>query len=255
MTDPLVADQRVAERQLRAALDALEHRAAELASANARLADLAATVTHDLLQPVAALDGFLRLLQTEARELSDEHKVWLDRAITSKDRLTETIRALHRHAVAEELTLVPVDLAAVLQGQLAELTVLHPEVEVAVGKMPIVLADPGFLQQVVANLVENSVRYRSPERPLHVTIGAERHRDRWELIVTDTGLGIDRAELDSVFERGFRGAAARGTRGSGLGLATVRSLVARMGGVVVARAHPGGACVCISLREAPTEHW
>lgn len=244
-----VADQRAADRQLRAALEALELRAEELAAANGRLADLAATLTHDLMQPVAAMDGFLRLLHAEAQELDDDHRGWLDRAVASKDRLTEAIRALHRHAAAEQLTLVPVEVGPIIRRQLADLAGPEPEV-VDIAELPTVLADPGLLQQVVANLVENAVRYRSPERPLRLTIEAHPDADEWEVTFTDTGLGIDPDQLDAVFERGFRGSAATGTPGTGVGLATVRSLVERMGGSVTARPQVDGACLCVRLRAA-----
>jgi PAS domain S-box-containing protein len=243
-----IADQRAADRQIRAALDALEVRAADLAAANGRLADLAATLSHDLLQPVAALDGFLRLLQSSAGELEEEHRSWLERAIASKDRLTEAIRSLHRHAALEELSLIEVDLGVLVRRELTELTLLRPDVEIDVGELPTVLGDPGLLQQVLANLVENALRYRSPERPLRLSVRACRDGDDWEITFSDTGLGITPGQLEAVFERGFRGTASTDTMGSGVGLATVRSLVERLGGTVVALPRRDGACISVTLR-------
>ncbi len=76
----------------------------ELVEANGRLATFAATLSHDLLQPVAALDGFLTLLAERATELDDEHRAWLDAAIRGKDRIVATIDAMHRDALADDLS-------------------------------------------------------------------------------------------------------------------------------------------------------
>lgn len=243
-----IADQRTADRQLRAAHEELEQRAEELAEANDRLATFASTLMHDLLQPVAALDGFLRLLEAEAGELSDEHRDWLQRAIRSKERLAESIRSLHRHAATAAPDLTPVALAEIAGRFAADVHATHPTAAVDVGELPVVLGDPGFLQQVVANLVQNALKYRSPERPLRLRFAAERVGPRWDITVTDNGLGIEPDQLAAVFQRGFRGTSSTGTRGSGTGLATVQGLVERMGGTVRADPCEAGACIRLTLR-------
>lgn len=247
-----IADQRAADRQLRAAHEELEDRAAELAEANERLASFAATLTHDLLQPVASLDGFLRLLEAEANELTDEHRDWLERAICSKERLGESIRSLHRHAAIAPPDLTAVALADIVERFACDVNATGPAAGVEVGELPVVLGDPGFLQQVVANLVENAVKYRSPRRPLRMTFTARRNGRGWDVTVTDNGLGIAPDQLKAVFERGMRGRSSAGTWGSGTGLATVRALVARMGGSVRAERCETGARICLTLLAADT---
>lgn len=245
-----IADQRAADRQLRAAHEALELHAEELADVNDRLASFAATLTHDLLQPVAALDGFLRLIEAEAQELTEEHRDWLERAIRSKERLAESIRSLHRHASAADPDLVPVALTEVAGGFAADVQAAHPSARFEAGDLPVVLGDPGFLQQVVANLVQNAVKFRSPDRPLLVRFDAQRTGPLWAVTVTDNGLGIAPDQLEAVFQRGFRGASSDGTRGTGTGLAIVRTLVERMGGTVCADPWEPGARIRLTLRAA-----
>jgi signal transduction histidine kinase len=114
----------------------------------------------------------------------------------------------------------------------------------------LVRADHGLLMRVLSNLLQNSARYRHPERDLEVTVtcrsdAADGFRT---IVVTDNGQGIQDDELESVFVRGVRGRASGASIGTGTGLATVRSLVERMGGRAWAEPHPDGARVCLHLR-------
>ena len=236
-------DDRDAVGALRRAHDALVTRAGELTEANERLSAFASTVSHDLMQPVAALAGFLSLLDRGLVDLDAEHRTWLDAAIRGKDRLAEVIESLHRHAVCDDLLLGPVD----LQGLVDELVpgLLPADARLEVDALPIVPGDPGLITQVLANLAQNAVRYRQ-RRPMVVRIRATGEPSSWLVTVTDNGRGIAADELETVFASGHRGSAARGTEGTGRGLATVRSLMVRMGGEAWAEApDEAGARICL----------
>jgi signal transduction histidine kinase len=241
-----VAEQRDAAAVLRTANEALESRAGELAEANARLADLASTLTHDLMQPVSTLSGFLSLLDRGASELHDDHRAWLDAALRGRDRIVQAIDALYRHATADDVPLVAVDLEEVVSDLLPDL-LPDPGVTVATtDRLPVVSGDHGLIGQVLANLLQNAARYRHPDRPLQITLRAARIIDGWVLSVCDNGLGIAPEDAERVFEAGVRGTAAGGTAGSGIGLATVRSLMQRMGGAAWVEPFEGsGAQVCL----------
>ena len=224
---------------------ALEARARELAEANARLEAFASTVAHDLMQPVAALAGFLSLLDHGLPDLAPEHRSWLEGAIRGKDRVVRALDALHRHAAAQELALEAVDLRAVIEELAPSLVAELGHGALEVGQLPVVEADAGLVGQVMANLVQNAGRYRAPDRPLVVQLQAVHEAASWVVTVSDTGLGIAPDELESVFAPGTRGTAAVGTAGTGTGLATVRSLMARMGGQAWAEPARPGARICL----------
>lgn len=243
-----VTEQRAADLALREAHEALAERARDLSEANDRLGAFAATLSHDLLQPVAALDGFLMLLDTYAPELSDEHRDWLHRAIRGKDRIAGAISALQKNVSFDEVPLARVPLGEVVDELVADLRVEADTVVVEHADLPVVLADRGMLSQIVANLLQNSLRYRVHDRPLRVTVAARQDGRFWEVSVTDTGRGIHAGELEAVFERGVRGESATGTDGTGTGLATVRALARRMGGNAWAEAWVDGARICLRLR-------
>ena len=96
--------------------------------------------------------------------------------------------------------------------------------------LPAIAADPDKLRQVLANLLDNAVKY-SPDGGT-VELEASRSGGRVRFRVTDEGLGIPPAEQDRIFEKFFRldPNLTRGVGGTGLGLYISRELVTRMAG-------------------------
>src|SRR5438094_3549320 len=126
---------------------------AELAATNARLETFAATVCHDLMQPVAALDGFLSLLERIDANLDADHRGWLAGAIRAKNRVVQAVDALYRNATENDVPLVPVDLDALVRQVVPDLIEEMGAADLLVGELPVVAADPGFVTQVLANLL------------------------------------------------------------------------------------------------------
>jgi signal transduction histidine kinase len=99
--------------------------------------------------------------------------------------------------------------------------------------------------QIVANLVENALKYASTQ----VTVAVDVHDDELRIVVTDDGPGIPAADLTNVFTRLYiaRGAPGRSV-GTGLGLAIVQELAAAMGGHAAAETPAaGGARLVVTL--------
>jgi len=127
-------------------------------------------------------------------------------------------------------------------GQLfqAEAVQLETQLEPA-----IVEGDPGRLRQIVGNLLANALKFTP--RGGRVRIRLWQEADRAVIEVSDSGPGIPKDELGRVFERFFRGRAAR-AGGSGIGLTVVRELITAHGGDVrVANAIDGGAVFTVTL--------
>jgi signal transduction histidine kinase len=108
-------------------------------------------------------------------------------------------------------------------------------------------ADPFRVQQVVANLVSNALKYSPADSP--VEIGVAMIGDEAVISVTDHGPGIQAPEADRVFDRFYRaGAARREVGGTGLGLYIARQLVEAMGGRLWLVSRPGaGSSFSFSL--------
>jgi signal transduction histidine kinase len=92
---------------------------------------------------------------------------------------------------------------------------------------------PRMLRVVVENLAQNALRYAGPGATLTVSVAPG------ELKVSDDGAGVAEEDLPRLFERFYRADRVRGSRGTGLGLAVVKHIVAAGGGTVEAEGAPG----------------
>ncbi len=116
-----------------------------------------------------------------------------------------------------------------------------------------VLADPDRLRQLLLLLLDNAVRYSHPGGRVRVRLGAAPGdpaepawaAPHWVVLVEDEGIGIAAHELPRVFERHFRGAAARthSAEGSGLGLTLAEALARGHGGTLELASTPGRGTV------------
>jgi len=98
-----------------------------------------------------------------------------------------------------------------------------------------------MLRVLVENLAQNAIRYAGPGATFSVTVLPG------ELRAADDGVGVDDDDLPRLFERFFRGDRVRGSRGTGLGLAVVKHIVAAAGGTVEASSTPGGGLMIRAL--------
>jgi signal transduction histidine kinase len=109
--------------------------------------------------------------------------------------------------------------------------------------LPPIVADPPALRSAVQNLVANALKYRGAARTMRVTAGmaADAIQPTLEIVVADSGVGIDPEDLPHVFDPFYRGraAAAGQVRGTGVGLTVVKRIVEAHGGTVTASSEPG----------------
>ena len=109
-----------------------------------------------------------------------------------------------------------------------------------------VRGDRARLRQVLANLVDNAVKYTPPGGRIELRTASE--DDNAVVTVTDTGIGIAPDELPRIWERLYRGDKSRSERGLGLGLSLVKAIVEAHGGTVAAESRPGhGTSVTVRL--------
>src|SRR5690606_35263334 len=125
-------------------------------------------------------------------------------------------------------------------------------IEVTAADTVVAAGDPTRLRQVLANLVDNAVKYTPSGGK--VFLGAEQRDGRALITVRDTGPGIPEAEQELVWRRLFRGDQSRSQRGFGLGLSVVKAVVeAHQGRVHVGNAPGGGAVFTVDLPVATAE--
>lgn len=221
-------------------LAAQARRADELARIDQVRSALLAAVGHDLRSPLAAVKASLSTLRDDEIELSDDETVeLLATAEANVDRLAELIANLLDMSRLQAGVLSVRRRPTSVDEVLAEgLTIGAGRVDLEIpDDLPPVLVDPGLLERVVGNLVDNALRYLREDES--VLIRADLVGDRVHLAVVDHGPGIPKERFDEVFVP-FQRFDDRGHVGVGLGLAIARGFAEAMDGRLIPSATPGG---------------
>jgi signal transduction histidine kinase len=243
--------------EARQAQEALAEAQAQLAHANrvATLGALAASIAHEVNQPLAAIvangDANLRWLDRPVPQL-DTVREGLERMIADAQRASSVVnrvRALARKDPSEhrlvDLNAVINDVVKLVQREIASQAVsLRLELAPA---LPAVRGDRVQLQQLIINLVINGIQAMAgiDGRPRRLTIRSERDEaGEVRLCVEDSGHGIDPANANRLFDAFY----TTKSGGMGLGLSICRSIVEAHGGRISAANHgSGGACFSFTL--------
>ena len=232
--------------------------AQELQRASALKDRFLAAVSHELRTPMTVILGFTgTLLRGTQGELTAQQRESLDRVqrnarlllglindVLDISRIESGKAEIHREVVSVPALLGQVEADfkdAAARKELA-LTVA------ASAGIDSIISDPGKLNQILANLVGNALKFTETG---FVDVRAEPRGPRqWALVVNDSGLGIPAEEQEAIFEEFRQGEApghqARG--GTGLGLAIVRKLAGLLGGTVTVQSEPGtGSTFTVTL--------
>ncbi|WP_329632148.1 sensor histidine kinase [Sphingomonas sp.] len=260
---------------------AVAERTADLTRANEEIQRFAYIVSHDLRSPLVNVMGFTAELDAarvslaelvdradetapdivtdEARLAAKEdlpEAIGFIRSSTQKmDRLINAILRLSREG-RRTLAPEPLGLAAVAQGISDSLRHIADDrgAEIVVERpMPSLTTDRVAIEQILSNLVENAVKYLSPDRPGRVVIRAHGEGPRRIVEVADNGRGIAEHDHARVFDL-FRRSGTQDQPGEGIGLAHVRTLAYRLGGTIELASKLGeGSVFRVSLPAAPSE--
>jgi len=227
---------RAEEARLRLALERqVEERTAALARSNAQLDAFAYTISHDLRAPLRAMEGFARILLDDfGASLGAKGGGYAGRIVTAAERMDRLITDLLAYSRLQryQSTSRVVDPNRTARRVTNEVrTELGDAVEIKVmSSMPMILAEPVVLGQVLSNLLSNAAKFKREHDHAKVTLRAELRGDRVRLWVEDEGIGIapeHQARIFDVFERLHGQEVYPGT---GIGLAIVKKGVECMGG-------------------------
>jgi two-component system phosphate regulon sensor histidine kinase PhoR len=215
--------------------------------------EFVANVSHELKTPIASIKGFVETLLDGALAQPDDATRFLRIIARQADRLNgiiEDLLSLAKIEESEQASDLPVEegaLGPVLEAVLADCQVKAAErgiqIELTCDPQLRAMINAPLLEQAVANLLDNAVKYSEPDSIVHVD--AERHNGEAVIVVSDHGCGIGNVHLPRVFERFYRVDKARSRKlgGTGLGLAIVKHIV---------QAHRGRITVVSTLGEGST---
>ncbi len=229
-----------------------------LAEADRARTALLNAVSHDLRTPIASAKAAVTSLRSSEVNWSEQDRQeLLTNADVALDRLTALVTNLldlsRLQAGVFAVAAQPVAIEDVVSRALDH-TPRGANIELDVSDtLPEVLADAGLLERVIANLVENALRYAPPGEP--VRIAASTHGTHIQIRVIDRGPGIppnDREKVFAPFQRRDDKATSL-SAGVGLGLAIARGFVEAMHGTITLDQAPGGGLiVAVTLPIAPT---
>lgn len=210
-------------------------------------------VSHDLRTPLTRVRGVAELALAGPPDV-DRYREALADCVEETDRVLVMLNTLMDISEAESGTL-PLNREPVALGDVVARAIdLYKDVAEGKGialiahasEALVVSADRTRLQQVVANLIDNGVKYTPSGGRVEVEVARE--GDQALLRVLDTGIGIRPDELPRIWDRLFRGDTSRTERGLGLGLSLVRAIVRAHGGTVDVSSELGkGSAFTVSL--------
>jgi signal transduction histidine kinase len=214
----------------------------------AELRQVSDDIAHDLRIPIARIRGQAELALT-GRSAPEDPAALAQSVVEECDRLLAMVNTMLDLAEAEAGVPVERRQPVSLGGLVREACELYlPVAEekgvtltAEVGGEVALRADAGRLRRILANLLDNAVKYTPPSG--RVSVALEAYGSRAAVHVADSGPGIAPEDLGRVFDRFFRGDGSRGTPGSGLGLSLARALARNLGGDLTVTSRPGEGSV------------
>lgn len=207
-----------------------------------------ADAAHELRTPLTILQGEIEQAMQETVPGSREQRVYggLLEEVHRLKAITQKLLLLSRADAGQlHLAVRPVNLTELIQESLEDTEALAPSLEVRAELHPNlqVMADPDLLQQAIANLFSNAVKYNREGGTIELQLAP--NGAHAEFLISNTGPGIPPDDRDKLFERFYRGDRSRGRRvdGVGLGLSLARE---------IARAHGGDLVLAESANDRTT---
>ncbi|MFN6483312.1 MULTISPECIES: sensor histidine kinase [unclassified Nostoc] len=241
-------EERVRERtaELEVANRNLAQKNQELAVANQDLEAFTYSISHDLREPLRAIQMFGSiLLENQDRESNlENHQDYLQRIIASTQQADKLVQDLLEYSRLSrtEMPLQPINLSLLMIQILRqlELEITQRQARVQVEEpLAEVTGNPTILIQVVTNLLTNAIKFVAPEIQPQLRIWTEKRNKLVRLWVEDNGIGIEERYQKRIFNAFERLHSYEVYPGSGIGLAIVRKGVERMGGQVGVESQPG----------------
>lgn len=244
-----IHDAKVAQEELE---NRVQARTEELMAANKEMEGFTYTVAHDLRTPLRAITSNSRiLLEDYLDQLPDDAQLMLHRQADAATRMGMLIDDLLQYSRIGrgDLQRVPCDLGEIADAAMQD-ALVDQMVELEFAKVGDLRAicDPRLMQMVLTNLFSNSVKFRSPDRTLCISLSVDEHWSERRFVAADNGVGFDQQYVDKIFQPFERLVRNEDYPGTGIGLANVARIIRRHGGRIWAEGKLGeGATFTFTL--------
>jgi PAS domain S-box-containing protein len=198
--------------------------------------------SHQMRTPLTSILLYVGLIKYEEESLSPEIKKYLKRIETSARNMEQLVGDFLNISKLElgklDIKPIPMDLVELIDNQISEVRGLDGEHRVKINfKKParpaVAQTDPGLLAQAVHNILTNSIRYRSGQKPA-IDINIASRGGQYVISFKDNGIGIPENAKDKIFQRLYRAdnAVETQSQGTGLGLYLVKKITEALGGSI-----------------------
>lgn len=229
------------EEKIHTMNEELEHRVTkrteELENANKELESFSYSVSHDLRAPLRAIDGFSTILtKNYAEKLGEEEKRLLSRVSDNAKKMSHLIDDLltFSRTNRKEINKAEVDVKLIVKSVYDEITSEEEKTKIdfSINDLPKVKGDEAMIKQVWINLISNAVKFTSKIEKPKIEISFKVDNEKTIYFIKDNGVGFDMTyatKLFSVFQRLHTEDQYKGT---GVGLAIVKSIITKHGGKI-----------------------
>ena len=230
----LVIDASAGINELMRAADERERLMLTIQRSNEELSQFSNIVSHDLQAPLRTIRTFAEMLSQQPAVRLDEKAAEFTLVVMNAAKgMSELIQGLLQYAQAgeEEAPVEKIPVKSIVEAVLSVLqhAIRENDARVTYSDLPTVEGFRVPLQQVFQNLIGNTLKYRSPERPLRIHISARQHDAISVFSIEDNGIGISVSDRDRIF-RPMTRLHGNDIPGAGIGLAVCRKIVERHNG-------------------------
>ena len=217
-------------KETRELADTLNYAAKELSKSDQLQKELLANISHDLRTPLTMIRGYGEVMRDLPGENTPEN---MQVIIDETTRLSELVNDLLDLSKLQSGVLTPkmqvFDLCELLQAVMGRYEALtaHMGYHIALDAegSALIFADPGMIQQVLYNLINNAINYTGEDQSVSVSL--QKAEKSVRVSVTDTGAGIPKEEIENIWNRYYKidKVHKRATVGTGLGLSIVKNVL------------------------------
>jgi signal transduction histidine kinase len=232
----------------------LREREAQLRASNQELEHFAYLASHDLQEPLRTITSYVGLLDSRLGDkLDDRERSWLGFVSDGAARMSQLITDLLEYsrtgrAREDDEATIALDDAWDMAVANLQHAIADNGATVERGELPTVQAQAREMTSMLQNLIGNGLKYRGAAAPI-VRARAEQRNGRWEIAISDNGIGIEPRFHERVFGLFQRLHTSEEYPGTGMGLAIVKKIVESNGGSVRVESTPGeGSTFIVTLR-------
>lgn len=207
----------------------IEEKNRTLEAANNSLNQFTAIASHDLQEPLRKIQRFGSLLKEEiGGALTQDGEFMIDTMLTASERMNTLIKDLLAYATTSQENnckeIVCLNNLLDEVKHLLDISIMDSNAKIHIGKLPDILGDKSLLRQMFINLIGNSIKYRSEDRPVEVSVMSFVDGNQLGLTIRDNGIGFEMEHAENIFKPFNRLHSHNEYKGTGIGLAICESV-------------------------------